>query len=754
MSSLVPSSMSPLVESESQLVASHEGPPQRSPSNPMAIAWRSRWLLLMCMALGAGASWLALQKVTPRYLSLSRVYVERNLPRLLEQDSPVGQTTNYLYAQAERIRSANVLAAVVDDPENVGLETFRESDNPVGFLKDALKTTVGKYDEIINVWIELPNAKEAAQIVNSVVDKYIELYAEGKRSKTLEVLKLLRGEKERRDAELEKRVKKLNDFRRQHAALAVLVDDESVVTQRFSSLSAELNSTEISLLEAKAKYNRVKKMYDAPSQRMFLLEMASSESNVHRDLDLESQVRTYEQSLTVERSKWGEGHPRVKLLRDSLTKLKKDVKKKQEAIITAYVDEARQQYELLDHKRAELQRAYDDQFKMASEVSAQVLELESLKEDVARTVKLCEILDDRIKEVNLTEDVGAMNVTIMEAAVASKLPSFPKVPQFLVVGTVLGGMVGFGMAWLRDLMDHRLKSVEDIAATLQLPVLGAIPLLHDSRERAQGGRTVLTSPRSAHAEAIRTLRTAIHFGLAGNEAKVVVVTSPSAGDGKSTVASNLAIAMAQANQRVLLLDADMRKPTQHEIFGVKAPQNGLATILAARLPIESAVVSTEVPTLDVLPCGPLPANPAELLNNGYFADLLELLRTRYDKIVVDSPPVMPVADARIIAALSDAVILVLRAERSTQRLSVAARNELWRVRVQRLGVVVNGVPLHKQGDFGYGYGYGYGYGGDHSGYVTNEPLPAGRRKKSRALPQLVEAAAKGPEISEDPAGEI
>jgi capsular exopolysaccharide synthesis family protein len=323
------------------------------------------------------------------------------------------------------------------------------------------------------------------------------------------------------------------------------------------------------------------------------------------------------------------------------------------------------------------------------------------------------LLDDRIKEVNLTEEVGAMNVTIMDAAGVSSQPSYPDSARFLASGILLGGLAGFGLAWLRDLLDHRLKSVEEIAAVLQLPVLGAMPFFGEKQDKGHAGRIVSFSPRSMAAESVRTLRTALHFGLAARDVKVIVVTSPSPGDGKSTIASNLAIAMAQADQRVLLIDADLRKPTQHEIFELTT-NRGLGSVLIDRRPVEEAILPNVINGLDILPCGICPNNPVELLNNGFFAEMLSKLKEKYDRIIIDSPPVMPVADARVIAALGDATLLVLRAERTTRRIGLAARNELWRVRATRIGVVVNGVPLRKQGSYGYGYGSGFG----EYGYVT------------------------------------
>jgi capsular exopolysaccharide synthesis family protein len=629
----------------------------------------------------------------------------------------VGHSSSYLYTQAELIRSTPVLGAAADAPENANLESFRQVESRVGLLKQNLRVTVGSQDEIITVSLELPDPHDAAQLVNSIVDAYVAQYAEKRRSNAVEVLNVLRVEKQRRDTELEERRKALTDFRREHPELAVRVGDDTLIERNFTTLSDELNRTEISLLESKARYNRAREMYDKPNERAYLLEAASANQATMRDMDLEQQVHVTEGALTSERAQWGEGHPRVRLLRESLEGMREQLAKQQQSIIIAYVDRLRQDYEVLDHKLSQLRSAYDNQYKQAAEVSNQVLQLASLQEALQRTEGYCDILDDRIKELNLSEDAGAMNVvSILDVATASGMPTYPVRSRFLTMGILAGALVGFGLVWLRELLDHRLRSVEEIASVLQLPVIGALPYFGDRSSKSQTGQLVALSPRSTSAEAVRTLRTALHFGLTGRDVKAILVTSPSPGDGKSTIASNLALALAQADQRVLLLDADLRKPSQHKIFELSRDV-GLSSILADRRPIEEAIVPNVLGLLDVLPAGPTPKNPVELLNNGYFAELLDKLREKYDRIIIDSPPVMPIADARVIAALSDATLLVLRAERSTRRMSIGARDELWRVRATRIGVVVNGVPQRKLGPYGYGYGQEYGsYGYVSYGY--------------------------------------
>ena len=211
----------------------------------------------------------------------------------------------------------------------------------------------------------------------------------------------------------------LREFRKQHPELAVQVQKENVVTQKFAALSGVLSETELQLIEAKARYDKVKAMYDNPNDRGYLLESASRQQTSMRDANLETQVRQIEQLLTTERFQWGEGHPRVALLRDQYTKLQNQLKKQQDAIIDAFVESLQQDYEVVEHKYNQLNTAHERQRKLAMEVSSHALDLAELEEAVKRTENLCDILDSRIKEVDLSQAVGAMNVSILEAAAPS-----------------------------------------------------------------------------------------------------------------------------------------------------------------------------------------------------------------------------------------------------------------------------------------------------------------------------------------------
>jgi capsular exopolysaccharide synthesis family protein len=353
-------------------------------------------------------------------------------------------------------------------------------------------------------------------------------------------------------------------------------------------------------------------------------------------------------------------------------------------------------------------------------LNAQLAQYTILQADWEQTRKLCDIIDDRIKELNVTEDVGALNISILEVARPAGSPSEPQKARVMAIVLVMGLMSGGGMAVLRAWMDQRLRSAEEISAVLDLPVLGVVPSMSKKESAVTRGQVVHKDSGSPASEAYRTIRTAVFFGAPKGEAKTILVTSPAPADGKTTLVSNLAIAMAQAGQKVLILDGDFRKPAQHKIFEVDFQDRGLSSTLAGTTTLEDAIWSTEIKGLDLLPCGPDVPNPSEILNSETFAKLLEQLSSKYDRVIIDSPPVMPVTDAQILAAICDVTLLVLRAEKSTRKISQQARDGLLSVGAHVLGVVVNDVP--KKGHYGYYSHYGYYYG--EYGY--------GRHKKKKA----------------------
>ena len=301
-------------------------------------------------------------------------------------------------------------------------------------------------------------------------------------------------------------------------------------------------------------------------------------------------------------------------------------------------------------------------------------EFEQLIEQRDRVDRTVDLLDSRMKDINVTEDVGAFTVSVLEVARPELAPVRPRRAQTMWMGLIAGLMVGLGGAMLRDMMDQRLRSAEEIARLLELPILGTVPHMVGKDGPAERGQEIHLHPRSNVAEAYRSLRTAIHFGMAdGKSAKTILITSPAPGDGKTTLISNLSIAIAQAGRRGT---SDRRGlPAAHAAQYLQvASWTGAIKRAGETSDLQKAVQKTCIEKLDILPCGPLPHNPAELLSSQGFLDLLAEVSRDYDQVLIDSSPVATVTDARILAAVCDATVLVLCADKTMRRLAEHARD--------------------------------------------------------------------------------
>jgi capsular exopolysaccharide synthesis family protein len=282
----------------------------------------------------------------------------------------------------------------------------------------------------------------------------------------------------------------------------------------------------------------------------------------------------------------------------------------------------------------------------------------------------------------------------------------------LGVPAFLGMLLGLGLSYVIEFFDKTFRDNEDVCRRLHAVVLGHIPRLGRGRRAAAlrgvaDGRLSETTlctffrPASVEAEAYRSIRTALYFSNGSEPARVVQVTSPNAGDGKSTLSSNLGVSIAQSGQRTLLIDADMRSPRLHQVFGIAA-QAGLSSVISGRLGWREAVVSTPIAGLSLLTAGLRPDNPSELLTSPRFKVLLDELRSEYDFVVIDTPPLLSVTDPAVVAPRVDGVLLTIRINKNGRPRAERARELLDMLGARVLGVVINGVDHHADSGRFYG----------------------------------------------------
>jgi tyrosine-protein kinase Etk/Wzc len=304
--------------------------------------------------------------------------------------------------------------------------------------------------------------------------------------------------------------------------------------------------------------------------------------------------------------------------------------------------------------------------------------------------ELYTVLQTRLKEAEVQEAIDDSSVQIVEHAIEPLEPVSPKPVRNLALAMMLGLVLGIVLAFVREYMDRRLHSSDRIEALYGLPTMARIPgmALGSGREDRSAELVALRDTLSLGAESFRNLRTNVRFAGKGEGADALVVTSPSTREGKSLTAANLAVTLAQQGRPTLLLDADMRRPVQHRQFEV--PQTpGLSDCLLADELLDGVIHPTMLESLFVLPAGSQPQNPAELLDSPQMDRLLEALRTRYDAVIIDSPPVLAVTDSAVLAPKTDGVILVVRAEKSDKDAIALAIQQLRQVDAEILGIVIN-----------------------------------------------------------------
>jgi succinoglycan biosynthesis transport protein ExoP len=355
-----------------------------------------------------------------------------------------------------------------------------------------------------------------------------------------------------------------------------------------------------------------------------------------------------------------------------------------------------------------LQAAFEDQFRTVTGQAEKAVAYNMLRREVESQRQLYEVMLQRVREVGFASAMRDSTIRVVDPALLPLEPVSPNVPMSIVGGLALGCLFGMGFAFLRDSNDGRIRQPAEVTVQLGVPELGVIPAAGSGAARLLDGRPfglrpaktprgtpeLLTTNKSAVAEAFRAIMNSVLFASGGeNSSRVIVVTSPGVSDGKTTLSVNLAAALAETGRRVLLVDADMRKPQLHKVLPTDNGF-GLHDILAAhdpvdRLPINRLATPTQMRGLWLMPSGTEPANISKLLHSKRLVELIDRLRREFELIVLDTPPLLPVSDARLFGRASDGVLLVMRVNQTTRQDAIRARNVLMSDKVPILGTIFN-----------------------------------------------------------------
>jgi len=381
---------------------------------------------------------------------------------------------------------------------------------------------------------------------------------------------------------------------------------------------------------------------------------------------------------------------------------------------TAYIEQTRQQFvknqlaseSSVQNQINSVQTQIDTvQSKLSLTSNSGVVPQSSLQAQLTGLYQQQSALKTQLSQLQLTTAQSSSGGQVVTPAVPSTTPSSPKIGRDIGIAVVAGLLVGIGFALLRDNLDDRIRSKDQLEQFMPgIPVLGLIPVIDDWRDRKLPFLVARTRPKSPPTEAYRGLRTSIQFMALEHPTKVLQITSSFAGDGKTTTSANLAWIMAEAGQRVVLVGCDLRRPRIHEFFGLPN-DTGFTSVLVGEAELEDAVLQVpHQPRLKLLPTGPVPPNPSELLSSAKTREVFKRLSDYGDIVIVDSAPVLPVTDAAVLSRHADAILLVVSGGMAKRRDVVRSMEMLHQINAPIVGTVLNRAP--ETDSYAY-YQYGY-----------------------------------------------
>lgn len=461
----------------------------------------------------------------------------------------------------------------------------------------------------------------------------------------------------------------------------------------------------------------------------------------------------------------GEGHPSVamvqkeiegvrkqlattreseRIFEGELERIRREMKEKSGAEIKSVkqrllerLDALDEQIAALQYEEAKLTEEAQVQQKMSRELLGLLSDHRVLKAEMDGVNTMLTAYTEKLQDIDLMPKTGERTLKRLDMPTNGGWFYGPKLPKYLLGGAAVGFILLSGLAVLMDLADRSYRNPSEISTDLNVSVLGHIPVMNTMKvkksiESVDPAVCAIHHSKGRVAEAYRSVRTGLYFSNKGKALKVIQVTSPVPGDGKSTLSSNIAVTMAQSGRRVLLIDADLRRPRVAKIFGIDSDV-GVAAVVSGKVEVEDAIQVGPVANLSILPGGKRPSNPAEILSSERFKNMVDMLRDKFDVIVIDTPPLLAVSDPGAVAGIVDGVLMTMRLRRNVKPLATRAKSILEGVGANLLGVVINGVSSeagygynYDYNDYRYaykygsnyrsGYGYRYGYGNYRYGY--------------------------------------
>ena len=562
-------------------------------------------------------------------------------------------------------------------------ETLIESRAIDAFLSN-LKVSPVRNSRIVDVKFASTDAALAAQVVNTLARGYIDQNLEVKFNSSKEAADWLGGQLSEQRKQVEAAEAALQRYKEANDAIS-LEDRENIYVQKLGDLNSAVTRAKTDRFEKEALYNQLQSIQSnsaALDSFPAILSNPFIQQQKAEMADLQRQFASVQERL-------GAKHPEYQKVEAAL----RTAEAKLQGEIAKVVQSVRNQYLAARTQENSLNAALESQKREALSMNRKGIEYGVLRREVESSRQIYDSLMQRAKETGVSAELKSSNIRIVDAAERPRVPASPRRNFNMLIALFGGSMLGVGLAFFFEYLDNRIKTPDEVKSHLGLPALGMVPAIGDKALNGAYPLLGAGTPPNFN-EAFRTVRTNVLFSSAEEGSKTLLITSTGPGEGKTTFSCNLAVSLAQTGQRVLLIDADMRKPKVHDAFGVNQ-EPGLSNLLVGGVKASESVRKTKITGLWLLPAGKLPPNPAELLGSQRFKEFLLSLKEHFDTIVIDSPPVMAVADAAVIAHRTTGVVFVVGAEMTSRYAAKAALDQLENARARFVGAVLNRVDIEK-----------------------------------------------------------
>jgi succinoglycan biosynthesis transport protein ExoP len=595
----------------------------------------------------------------------------------------------------------------------------------IGGFKGNLRVNLSPNTRIIEVHYRSADPQMAANVVNTLMQTYVENNFKARFESTMQASDWLSKQLVDLQMKVETSQEKLVRYQKEHEILGA-DEKQNITMEKLDELNKELTAAESERMDKEAAYRLVESGDPEAIASSFA---AAEDSGAGQNTNsLLPALRAKEADLKIQaaelNTQFGPSYPKLSVLNNQLKEVDSQIQNEMKKVVS----KVRGQYSASLQREGMLHEALEKQKQEANKLNESAISYTLLKRDVYTNRQLYEGLLQKLKEAGVSAGLKSNNFRIVDGARPPTAPIEPNIPRNLLFAAVLGLASGIGLAFVLEGLDNTVRTTEQAQMISGVPSLGMIPLgSRSAREGPNPKRLVIASskeavelvtqvrPQSQMAESYRALRTSLLLSSIGAPPKVIMVTSALPQEGKTTTSINTAVVLAQKGVRVLLIDADLRRPSIHKTLSM-GPHSGLSNVLTGSTTLEQAITpSTILPNLFVLPSGTPPPNPAELLASANMRDVLNQLSEQYDHIVIDTPPSLSVTDAVVLSPRADAVVLVIRSGQTTKQALRRSRDVLMQVNAKVVGVLLNAVDLSSPD-----YYYYYEYQGKYARYYRDE----------------------------------